>query len=75
MLSGHTHNGQLFPFNLLVRLFYRHVYGLYRQGRSWLYVTSGTGQWGPPMRLFTRAEVVRLTLRVPAPPPAPAPGP
>ena len=75
MLSGHTHNGQLFPFNLLVRLFYRHAHGLYRQDRSWLYVTSGTGQWGPPMRLFTRAEVVRLTLRAPAPSQAPVPGP
>ncbi|MCX5797064.1 MAG: metallophosphoesterase [Elusimicrobia bacterium] len=63
MLSGHTHKGQIFPFNLIVRLVYPHFNGLYRDGGSLLYVTSGTGQWGPPMRLFTRAEAVRFTLR------------
>ena len=62
MLSGHTHAGQIFPFGLVGRLFYRHYNGLYRKGSSTLYVTSGTGQWGPPMRLFTRAEIARLTL-------------
>lgn len=63
MLSGHTHRGQIFPFRLFVRLFYRYVYGLYRRGGSFLYVTSGAGQWGPPMRLFAPAEIVRITLR------------
>ncbi|OGR99799.1 MAG: hypothetical protein A2V88_14740 [Elusimicrobia bacterium RBG_16_66_12] len=63
MLSGHTHAGQIFPFGLIVRLFYPRFNGLYREGRSSLYVTSGAGQWGPPMRLFTRAEIVRFTLR------------
>jgi len=63
MLSGHTHEGQIFPFNLIVRLVYPYFHGLYEKDGSWLYVTSGTGQWGPPMRLFTRAEIVRLTLR------------
>jgi len=63
MLSGHTHDGQLFPFGLIVRLFYGHLHGLYQDGASWLYVTSGTGQWGPPMRFLTRAEIVRFTLR------------
>jgi len=63
MLSGHTHEGQIWPFGLIVRLVYPHFYGLYRQGASLLHVTSGTGQWGPPMRLFTRAEIVRFTLR------------
>ena len=65
MLSGHTHQGQIFPFGLIVRLFYRRLHGLYREGSSWLYVSSGTGQWGPPMRLFTRAEIVRVRLRSP----------
>jgi len=68
MLSGHTHQGQIFPFNWVMHLFYRHVHGLYRKGISRLYVTSGTGQWGPPMRLFTRAEIVRVRLRAPAAP-------
>lgn len=63
MLSGHTHAGQIFPFGLIVRLFYPRFHGLYHEGRSTLYVTSGAGQWGPPMRLFTRAEIVRFTLR------------
>jgi predicted MPP superfamily phosphohydrolase len=63
MLSGHTHQGQIFPFGLIVRLVYPRFCGLHRIGGSSLYVTSGTGQWGPPMRLFTRAEIVRFTLR------------
>ncbi|MBI5240690.1 MAG: metallophosphoesterase [Elusimicrobia bacterium] len=65
MLSGHTHQGQIFPFGAIVRLVYPDFNGLYREGASSLYVTSGTGQWGPPMRLFTRAEIVRYTLRRP----------
>jgi predicted MPP superfamily phosphohydrolase len=63
MLSGHTHQGQIFPFGLIVRLVYPYLYGLYKIGASSLYVSSGTGQWGPPMRLFTRAEIVRFTLK------------
>jgi hypothetical protein len=63
MLSGHTHQGQIFPFSFIVRLVYPYFHGLYRIGGSSLYVTSGAGQWGPPMRLFTRAEIVRFTLR------------
>jgi hypothetical protein len=63
MLSGHTHAGQIFPFGAIVRLVYPYFHGLYRRDASSLYVTSGTGQWGPPMRLFTRAEIVRYTLR------------
>ena len=63
MLSGHTHQGQIFPFGLIVRLVYPRFHGLYRIGGSSLYVTSGAGQWGPPMRLFTRAEIARFTLR------------
>jgi len=65
MLSGHTHRGQIFPFGLFVRLFYRYVYGLYRQGGATLYVTSGAGQWGPPMRLFAPPEIVKFVLRSP----------
>ena len=63
MLSGHTHRGQIFPFEFFVRMFYRHVYGLYRQGETSLYVTSGAGHWGPPMRLFAPPEIVHITLR------------
>ncbi|MGB2578459.1 hypothetical protein AAIR98_000378 [Elusimicrobium simillimum] len=57
MLSGHTHDGQIFPFRYLVKTRYPHVYGLYQKGRSSFYVTSGVFYWGPPMRLFSRNEI------------------
>jgi predicted MPP superfamily phosphohydrolase len=61
-LSGHTHAGQVWPFNYLVRLQQPFVAGLHRRGRSHIYVSSGTGYWGPPMRLGTTAEITHLTL-------------
>jgi uncharacterized protein len=61
-LSGHTHGGQIWPFTWLVRLQTRYVAGVYRQGRSHLYVSRGTGFWGPPMRVLAPAEVTELTL-------------
>ncbi len=57
MLSGHTHNGQIFPFNLLVRRQFSRIRGLFHQGGSYLYVSSGTGTWGPLMRLGSRNEI------------------
>ena len=63
MLCGHTHNGQIWPFNLLVRLQFRHVYGLFVTGLSNLYVSSGVGCWGPRMRLGSRNEIVLIDLR------------
>lgn len=61
-LSGHTHNGQIFPFNYLARLFYPKVKGLYRIGDMSLYVSPGTGTWGPPMRLGSSNEITLITL-------------
>lgn len=63
MLSGHTHGGQIFPFTLLVRAFFRYLAGLYSQGPAHLYVSRGTGFWGPPMRLGAPAEITLLTLQ------------
>ena len=63
MLSGHTHNGQIVPFNLLVALQHKTIHGLYRKGRSTLYVSSGCGCWGPRMRLGTRNEIVHVTIK------------
>ena len=63
MLCGHTHNGQIFPFNFLVRLQFRHVHGLFAEGGSTLYVSSGAGCWGPRMRLGSRNEIVMIELR------------
>lgn len=61
-LSGHTHGGQYFPFNLLVRLFQPFVAGLHRLESMWLYVSRGTGYWGPPLRLGAPAEITLLEL-------------
>lgn len=62
-LSGHTHGGQIWPFRYLVRLSVPWVAGLYRRGASALYVHSGTGFWGPPMRLGAPAEITEITVR------------
>jgi hypothetical protein len=61
-LSGHTHNGQIFPFNFFVRLQFRYIYGLYEKLNSKLYVSSGSGCWGPKMRLGTRNEIVDILI-------------
>ena len=62
-LSGHTHGGQFFPFNLLIRWFQPVVAGLHRIGRTWLYVSRGTGYWGPPSRLGVHGEITVIELR------------
>jgi len=65
-LSGHSHNGQMYPFNLLVKLFYPYTRGLYQLDGLLLYVSPGTGTWGPPMRLGSSNEITLITF-VPAP--------
>jgi uncharacterized protein len=62
-LSGHVHGGQIAPFQWLTRLDQPLVRGLYRRDKSWIYVSEGTGYWGPPMRVGTRCEIALLTLR------------
>jgi predicted MPP superfamily phosphohydrolase len=62
-LSGHTHGGQFFPFNLVIKYFQPIVAGLHRVGRTWLYVNRGTGYWGPPSRLGVHGEITVLELR------------
>ena len=57
MISGHTHNGQIVPFNLVVRRVFEQSVGLFRDGLTQLYVSPGTGTWGPVMRLGSRGEV------------------
>jgi len=62
-LSGHTHGGQLWPWTYLVRLQQPVVAGLARFDKSLVYVSRGTGYWGPPMRLGAPSEIAELTLR------------
>jgi len=64
-LSGHTHGGQFFPWNLVVKLFEPFTAGLHRLDDLWVYVSRGTGYWGPPKRFGAPSEITHLTL-VPA---------
>lgn len=61
-LSGHTHGGQIWPFHLLVPLQQPVLAGLHRVRSMWLYVSRGTGHWGPPVRLGAPSEITRLRL-------------
>ena len=63
MLSGHTHNGQIMPFNLVVNSVFDMVKGLYEHNGTRLYVSQGTGTWGPVMRLGTRGEITLFEIR------------
>jgi predicted MPP superfamily phosphohydrolase len=62
-LSGHTHGGQIWPWKYLARLQQPVISGLGRVGRTLVYVSNGTGYWGPPMRLGAPAEISHIKLR------------
>ena len=59
-LSGHTHGGQYWPWNLFVRLQQPYTAGLHRLQRLWIYTSRGTGYWGPPVRFGAPSEITRL---------------
>lgn len=61
-LSGHTHGGQFFPWNLFVPLQQPFTSGLNRLRTLWVYTSRGTGYWGPPKRLWAPSEITRLRL-------------
>jgi predicted MPP superfamily phosphohydrolase len=61
-VSGHTHDGQMFPIGLINGLIYELNWGHLRKGDTHFYVTSGAGTWGPPVRIGSRAEIVRIRL-------------
>lgn len=64
MLSGHTHRGQLFPFQLITKLLFKGFdYGLHTVDKFTIYVTSGAGTWGPAMRTGNRPEIVVISLK------------
>jgi predicted MPP superfamily phosphohydrolase len=62
VLAGHSHHGQFFPLTIITDLVYTVSYGYARIGPMQVYVTSGLGTWGPPVRVLTHPEVVRITL-------------
>ena len=65
VLAGHTHGGQIWPWNYLVYLQQPYVSGLHDHKGTQIYVSEGTGFWGPPMRLGSTAEITLITLRSP----------
>ena len=65
MLSGHTHGGQIWPLGYLVQIAYPLLAGRYDVDGMPVLVSRGVGTWGPPMRLWHRGEILRVTLRAP----------
>lgn len=63
-LSGHTHHGQLFPANLITSMIYEVSWGMKKKGNSIIYVSSGAGTWGPPVRTGSDAEVILFNLEI-----------
>jgi predicted MPP superfamily phosphohydrolase len=62
ILSGHTHGGQFFPWNLAATLGQPYIKGLHNRNGMWMYVSKGTGYWGPPVRLGARSEISVMKL-------------
>lgn len=61
-LSGHTHHGQLWPFNCVTRIIYEVSWGYLLKGNTHYYVSCGVGGWGPPVRTVSRPEIVHIKL-------------
>ena len=61
-LSGHTHGGQFWPWNHFVRFQQPFTAGLHRLGKLWVYVSRGTGYWGPPKRFGAPSEITLVRL-------------
>ena len=61
-LSGHTHNGQIFPFNLIVKIQFPQIYGVYYHLKNYLYVSSGAATWGPKIRIGSKNEILNIEL-------------
>ena len=62
LISGHTHGGQFFPWNLIAALGQPYIKGLHNHNGTWVYVSKGTGYWGPPVRLGARSEITVISL-------------
>ena len=62
-ISGHTHNGQFFPANLIVKSMFEMGYGSHKRGNTNYYISSGLGLWGPQYRLGSQSEMVVINFR------------
>jgi predicted MPP superfamily phosphohydrolase len=62
-LSGHTHHGQLWPFNLITKKVYELSWGYKKKGSTHYYVSCGVGTWGPPIRTANRPEIINIKLQ------------
>lgn len=63
MFSGHTHCGQIFPFHIFTKIFYPYFCGKYENNGSYIYVSSGAGTWGPPMRFLSSSEILKVIIK------------
>ena len=63
MLSGHTHDGQVFPISLIVSAMYEMASGYKKKENTHFYVSSGLGIWGPPFRIGTQSEIAVITMK------------
>lgn len=61
-LSGHTHNGQIFPLNFITKLIFELSFGYMKKGQTHFYVSTGVGTWGPPVRIGNSPEIVDIKL-------------
>jgi predicted MPP superfamily phosphohydrolase len=62
-LSGHTHHGQIWPGNIITNLIYEVSWGYKKKGNTHIYVTSGAGTWGPPVRTGSKSEIVNIKIK------------
>jgi uncharacterized protein len=62
-LSGHTHHGQMWPFNYITDLVYELAYGYIVKGPAHIYISSGVGTWGPPIRIAADPEIVNVRMK------------
>jgi len=62
-LSGHTHHGQLWPFNFITKKIYEVSMGYKKKGNTHIYVSCGVGTWGPPLRTGNRPEIVEINIK------------
>ncbi len=62
-LSGHTHNGQMFPLNFITKMIYEVSWGYLKKGDTQFYVSSGVGTWGPPVKLASDAEIINIKIK------------